>query len=74
MKNGLDIEMPFRQQRFRDLGPAIEAGQLSEAEIDAPVTRTVATLLRFDEVLSRPAPDVSVRASEAHRSSRTRRR
>ena len=65
--NGLDIEMPFRQQRVQHLRPALEAGTLTEADIDAPVRRTVATLLRFDAILSQPAPDESVCASEAHR-------
>jgi beta-glucosidase len=67
VRNGLDIEMPFRQQRFQHLRPAIEAGKLSEAEIDTPVARTIATILRFDDVLSKRAPDAGVCASDEHR-------
>jgi beta-glucosidase len=67
VKNGLDIEMPFRQQRSRDLRGALDAGTLTEAEVDAPVSRTIATMLRYDELLSRPAPEESVCASDAHR-------
>lgn len=64
---GLDIEMPFRQQRMQHLPRALAEGALSEDEIDQPVSRIVATLLRFDDVLSRPPPDVSSVASPAHR-------
>ncbi len=64
---GLDIEMPFRQQRMQHLPVALAEGALTEAEINAPVSRIVATLLRFDDVLSRPAPDVSCAASPDHR-------
>jgi beta-glucosidase len=67
VKNGLDIEMPFRQQRVQHIGPALDAGTLSEDDIEAPITRVVATFLRFDDVLSQPAPDVSVAASASHR-------
>lgn len=67
VKNGLDIEMPFRQQRTQHLLPAVNAGHLSEAEIEAPIERIVSTLLRFDDVLSRPAPDRSIAACDAHR-------
>lgn len=67
VRNGLDIEMPFRQQRFQHLRPALEASTLTEADIDAPVRRTVATMLRFDDILSRPAPDEAIAASDAHR-------
>ena len=64
---GLDIEMPFRQQRMQHLPRALADGTLSEADIDRPVVRIVETLLRFDGVLSRPAPDASIAASAEHR-------
>lgn len=67
VRNGLDIEMPFRQQRVQHIRPALEAGTLSEADVEAPIKRVVATFLRFDDVLSRPAPDTSVAASADHR-------
>ncbi len=67
VRAGLDIEMPFRQQRMQHLPPALASGELTEAGVDAPVTRVVSTLLRFDAVLSQPAPDTAVCASDEHR-------
>ena len=67
VRNGLDIEMPFRQQRVQHIRPALEDGTLAESDIDAPIIRVVTTLLRFDGVLSLPVPDASVAASAAHR-------
>jgi beta-glucosidase len=64
---GLDVEMPFRQQRMQHLPRAIAEGALTEEEVSQSVTRTVATLLRFDGVLSRPAPDTAIAASPEHR-------
>lgn len=64
---GLDIEMPFRQQRMQHLPRALADGALSEEEIDCSVSRIVATLLRFDDVLSRPVPDAACAASPEHR-------
>jgi beta-glucosidase len=64
---GLDIEMPFRQQRMQHVPQAVAEGVLTESDIEAPVRRTVATLLRFDDQLSHPAPDATVAASSAHR-------
>ncbi len=64
---GLDIEMPFRQQRMLHLPRALADGTLSESDIDWPVVRVVETLLRFDGVLSRPAPAASIAASPEHR-------
>jgi beta-glucosidase-like glycosyl hydrolase len=64
---GLDIEMPFRQQRELKLLDALEAGSLSETDIDAAVSRIVATLLRFAHVYDR-SPPISVVGSAPHRS------
>ena len=64
---GLDIEMPFRQQREMALAEAIDAGALAAADVDAAVTRVVATLLRFAEVYADPPP-MAVVGSPAHRS------
>jgi beta-glucosidase len=56
---GLDIEMPFQQQRAMALGDALQRGDLSEGDVDRSVERIVATLLRFASVFDRqPAPDV----------------
>ena len=52
---GLDIEMPFRQQRATNLPGAVQAGELDLATVDRSVERTVATQLRFASVFgSRP--------------------
>ncbi len=64
---GLDIEMPFRQQRMQHVPRSLDEGTLSEEDIDRPVLRVVETILRFDGVLSRPAPDASIAASPEHR-------
>ncbi len=53
---GLDVEMPFRMVRATGLREAIEAGKVTWADVDRSVERVVATRMRFDEVLSRPAP------------------
>ncbi len=55
---GLDIEMPFRQQRAAALADALADGRLAMADVVGAVERIVATLLRFHAVVSRPAdPD-----------------
>ncbi len=63
---GLDIEMPYRMVRQQHLPGAIERGEVSWADVDRSVTRTVATLLRFDAVLSAPA-SAEVLGSPQHR-------
>ncbi len=64
---GLDIEMPFRQQRAMHLPAAVSNGTLPIEIIDRSVVRTVATLLRFAPVLAR-AGDASVVLGPQHRS------
>ena len=63
---GLDIEMPFRQQREMHLTDAIESGDLAVADVDGAVERIVATLLRFAHVYE-SQPPLSVVGSDAHR-------
>jgi beta-glucosidase len=63
---GLEIEMPFRQQRNQHLAEALASGRLAEPDVRARVEATVATLLRFADVFG-PAPDPSVLAAPAHR-------
>jgi beta-glucosidase len=53
---GLDIEMPFRQQRAMALGDALADGSLTQADVDRAVERIVATLLRFSTVFERQPP------------------
>ncbi len=65
VRAGLDIEMPFRQQRAVALAEAVQSGELHLASVDASVVRTIATLLRFAWVFEKQ-PDVAVIASPAH--------
>lgn len=65
---GLDIEMPWRMVRMRDLPQALADGSASWADVDAAVTRILATTLRFDAMLSAPAPELSAVGSTEHRS------
>ncbi len=63
---GLDIEMPFRQQRELALRDALDAGALTEADVEVAVRRIVATLLRF-ATLYDERPSMAVVGSTAHR-------
>ena len=63
---GCNIEMPFRQQRAEALPEAVVSGELDIADVDARVTETVATLLRFAPVWQ-SAPDQSVIGCAEHR-------
>lgn len=64
---GLDIEMPYRMVRAAGLADALERGEVTWADVDAAVTRVVATLLRFDAVLSAPSPPAGTTGGAAHR-------
>jgi beta-glucosidase-like glycosyl hydrolase len=63
---GLDIEMPFRQQRMMHLPAAFADGRLPRAVVEESVTRTVATLIRFQHVIDRPV-DATLVDGEQHR-------
>ena len=65
---GLDVEMPYRMVRARDLAGALERGEVSWSEVDRAVERIVATRKRFANVLGAADPDRSVLAQPAHRS------
>lgn len=64
---GLDIEMPYRMVRAQHLAEALEQGEASWDDVDAAVERVVATLLRFDDVLSAAAPPRTVIGAAEHR-------
>src|SRR4051812_45338664 len=64
---GLDIEMPYRMVRAQHLPAALESSDASWTDVDTAAQRVVATLLRFDDVLSRPVPPADVLGSPAHR-------
>ena len=61
---GLDIEMPFRQQRAQHLPAALADGRLSREVAETSVTRTLATLIRFQHVIDRPVDATSVDGPE----------
>jgi beta-glucosidase len=63
---GLDIEMPFRQQRAMALGDALADGTLAQHDVDRAVERIVATLLRFSTVFDQQPP-ADVVGCDAHR-------
>lgn len=67
VRAGLDVEMPYRMLRAGALPAAIEAGEVSWDEVGRCVERVVATLLRFDDVLAKPAPPREVIACAEHR-------
>ena len=62
---GLDIEMPFRQQRAQHLADAVIDGRLSMEDVDRSVQRILATFLRFARVFDNQPP-ASVVASADH--------
>jgi beta-glucosidase len=66
VRAGLEIEMPFRQQRARDLPSALADGRLDPADVAARAEAVVATLLRFADVVG-AEPDPSVLACPGHR-------
>lgn len=67
MRAGLDIEMPYRMIRFAQLPSGLASGTVDRASVDAAAARTIATLLRFDSVLSADAPPRSVLGCDEHR-------
>lgn len=64
---GLDIEMPYRMVRQQHLPGALERGDASWDDVDRAVERIVATLLRFDDILSAPDPAMDVLGAPEHR-------
>jgi beta-glucosidase len=64
---GLDVEMPYRMVRAQHLTAALERGDASWEDVDRAVERIVGTLLRFDDVLSTPAPPVDLLGAPEHR-------
>ncbi len=63
---GLDIEMPFRQQRAMELPAALERGALATADVASTAVRVVATLLRCSAVYEQQPP-LEVVGSDVHR-------
>ena len=60
VRAGLDLEMPYRMVRATHLPNALAAGEVTWDDVRTCVTRLVATVLRFDHVLTaEPAPTES---------------
>ena len=64
---GLDVEMPYRMRRAGSVPQALEDGSLTWAQVDACVTRTMATLLRFAPILDASAQGREVLNAAPHR-------
>jgi len=64
---GLDIEMPYRMVRAQHLAAALDEGRAAWDDVDCAVERLLSTLLRFDDVLSAPAPSRNVLGAPEHR-------
>ncbi|KAF4439009.1 beta-glucosidase [Fusarium acutatum] len=67
LKNGLDIEAPFAQQRAIHLNDALRSGEISWADIDKAAINILRTNLEFGSLLVQEAPDESVVFCEEHR-------
>jgi beta-glucosidase-like glycosyl hydrolase len=63
---GLDMEMPARLVRAHHLKGTLDRGEVTWSDVDLAVAHVVATLLRFEEVLS-SKPDSDLIGSTAHR-------
>ncbi len=66
VRAGLDIEMPFRQQRAKALPGALANGSLSPVDVERAATRILATQLRHEASLA-DIPEPGVVAGEPHR-------
>lgn len=64
---GLDVEMPFRQQRAGALADALDSGALRMTTVDRCVANVVRTVLRFDAGRPDGSPDPGLLACERHR-------
>lgn len=67
LRAGLDVEMPYRMVRARDLPGALDEGRVGWEHVERAVARVAATRLRFDHILSAPASDRSVLGCPQHR-------
>lgn len=64
---GLDLEMPFRQQRRDALPRALADGRLHRADVVRSARRLLSAQLRYSADLAQPTPPISAVASGAHR-------
>jgi beta-glucosidase len=64
---GLDVEMPFAQQRARTLRAALDEGIASWSDVDRAAVRLLRTQLRFAAAIPDAPPPPDVVASAQHR-------
>lgn len=67
VKNGLDIEAPFAQQRDMHLKKALETGDLNWAHVDRACTLILSKQLEYEVRTTLPVPDDSAVFCEDHR-------
>ncbi|KAL4863800.1 hypothetical protein BDV12DRAFT_201734 [Aspergillus spectabilis] len=67
VRNGLDIEAPFRQQRGLHLEAALESGELQWEEVDRACERILRKQLEFTIRTRKSQPDADVIFSKEHR-------
>ncbi|KAH7143469.1 glycoside hydrolase superfamily [Dactylonectria macrodidyma] len=67
VKNGLDVEAPFAQQRGMHLKNALASGALSWSDVNRAAARILRTQLDFTARTRHETPDMSVVFCEEHR-------
>ncbi|KAI3581685.1 glycoside hydrolase superfamily [Fusarium oxysporum f. sp. albedinis] len=67
VKNGLDIEAPFAQQRAMHLENALRSDELSWIDVNQSATRILRTQLKFASRFLSETPDTSVVFCKEHR-------
>jgi beta-glucosidase len=67
VKNGLDIEAPFSQQRAMHLEKALDSGDLEWSDIDTACLRILSKQLEFETQTKKPKPGMSIVFCDEHR-------
>jgi beta-glucosidase len=67
LRAGLDVELPFRQQRDAALPSALASGELTQDEVDTCALRVLRMQLRFAAAVTDPMPSLDVVACHEHR-------
>ncbi|KAM0722747.1 hypothetical protein Q7P37_002188 [Cladosporium fusiforme] len=67
VKNGLDIEAPFSQQRDMHLKKALDAGEVDWSHVDLACARILRKQLEYEIATSTPIPEQSIIFCEEHR-------
>lgn len=67
LEAGMDVEMPLRMIRARELPKALKNGRITRALAETSARRVIATTLRHLATRKEATPDRSVMACDAHR-------